>query len=184
MVTMKSDATRLARALKRRNNILITGGPFPTSQPEVFLQDFDAVVVGEGEVTMLELARKYLAGDGIADIRGIALCDELERRKLAFRWDCLCRVDNVDPELFKRMHEAGCARVFFGIESGDDGVMRLMGKRFTGHNLLMFSGDFSQAKLRFAIYKGTVQHRLRKYGLTIPADVFEKTTNAVFRAFK
>ena len=48
----------------------------------------------------------------------------------------------------------------------------------------ILEGDFSQAKLRFAIYKGTVQHRLRKYGLAMPADAFEKTTNAVFRALR
>ncbi len=53
-----------------------------------------------------------------------------------------------------------------------------------GHNLLMFKGDFSQAKLRFAIYKGMVQHRLRKYGFVKLADVFEDATDAVFKILR
>ena len=56
--------------------------------------------------------------------------------------------------------------------------------KMAGHNLLMFRGDFSQKKLRFAIYKGMVQHRLRKYGFFGPADVFEKITDAFFEWLK
>ncbi len=59
------------------------------------------------------------------------LCDEIKNRGLVFNWDCLCRVDNVNSELFRNMREAGCCRVFFGIESGDNRIMKLMGKSFT-----------------------------------------------------
>src|SRR3989304_6285885 len=56
MVTMRDDAIMLARALRNaKKPHLVAGGPFPTSSPHLFLNDFDAVVLGEGEVTMLEL---------------------------------------------------------------------------------------------------------------------------------
>lgn len=372
MVTMRDDSIMLANAFKNsaEKPLLVAGGPFPTSSPHLFLDDFDAVVLGEGEATMLELVKRYLAGEDISGVEGVAfkrgsgivctekreyierldavphparelfenekymqywkrkfgyscaplittrgcpyncdycarpvfgnryrergvvdiineieevlaqgyeciwfsddvftlnkerilhLCDEILKRKLVFSWSCLCRVDNVDEKLLRRMHEAGCTRVLFGIESGDDKIMTMMGKSFTvesaekavnmarnagievgtffmvgypgendetilrtlrfssrlpsdylsytlpyplpgtplyerlsdrltkkewkmaGHNLLMFRGDFSQAKLRFAVYKGMVQHRLRKHGFAGAADVFENITDRVFR---
>ncbi|MCZ7358053.1 MAG: radical SAM protein [Candidatus Methanoperedens sp.] len=375
MVTMRDNALRIARALKNRPDkpLLVAGGPFPTSEPGKFLDDFDIVVLREGEQTMLELVKTHLAGQGFSGIKGIALrdesgtirmdlreyeenidsiphpardlfenkkymrywekkfgytctpvlttrgcpyncdycarpvfgnryrersfqdvvseieevlelgysriwfsddvftlnkerimelCDEIKRRRLVFRWDCLCRVDNVNFELFKNMRDAGCARVLFGIESGDNGVLSMLKKRFTvaeaqsavsaakkagieagtffivgypgeteetilrtirfsthlpsdylsytlpyplpgtalykrledrltrdewkmaGHNLLMFRGDFSQVKLRFAINKGMIQHRLRKNGYVRLADGFEAVTDGVFRMLR
>ncbi|MCZ7401571.1 MAG: radical SAM protein [Candidatus Methanoperedens sp.] len=372
MVTMRDEARRIARELKTLPDkpLLVAGGPLPTSEPGIFLEDFDAVVLGEGEITMLELVQGYFAGDDLSGIKGvalikdgriistsrreyidnidsiphpardlyenrkykkywemkfgytctpvittrgcpyncdycarpvfgncyrersymdviseieevialgysriwfsddvftlnkkriIALCEEIGRRGLVFKWDCLCRVDNVDSELFQVMHKAGCTRVLFGIESGDEKILRAMKKSFTvegakkavimakdagigvgtffmvgypgeteetilrtirfssslpsdylsytlpyplpgtelykrlegrltrnewkiaGHNLLMFRGDFSQAKLRFAIYKGQVQHRLRKHKLSRMASVFERITDFIFR---
>lgn len=368
MVTMRDDATGIAKDLRKSHArpFLVAGGPFPTSDPSVFQEDFDAVVIGEGEVTMLEIVKQFLAGHDLSCIKGtfirgetggsreyiedldsiphpardlydnkkyadywykkfgyacaplitsrgcpyncdycarpvfgnryrersvpdiieeiedvlgsgygriwfsddvftlnkkriIELCDEIKRRGLVFEWDCLCRVDNVDRSLFRKMHEAGCMRVFFGIESGNDDILKIMGKTFTveearmaigyakeagikvgtffmvgypgeteetilktlrfssglpsdylsytlpyplpgtplfrrlsdkltrdewkmaGHNLLMFKSDFSQVKLRFAIYKGILQHRLRKIGFVKTAHVFELVTDEIFR---
>jgi len=375
MVTMRDEARRIASELKNLPDkpLLVAGGPFPTSEPERFFDEFDVIVLGEGEITMLELVVGYLAGNDLSGIKGIVLikngkvisksqrdyinnidsiphpardlyenqkykeywvkkfgypctpiittrgcpyncdycarpvfgnryrersyhdviseieevlalgysriwfsddvftlnkkrivdmCEEIERRGLLFKWDCLCRVDNVDLELFRVMRRAGCTRVFFGIESGDERVLKNMKKSFTvdqaekavrmakgagisvgtffmigypgeteetilrtirfssslpsdylsytlpyplpgtelykrlegrltrnewkiaGHNLLMFKGDFSQAKLRFAVYKGQAEHKLRKHKLTRLACVFEFITDSIFRKLR
>lgn len=63
--------------------------------------------------------------------RVLRFCDEVGRRRLRFGWECLGRVDGFDTELARRMREAGCDSVFFGIESGVDGVLRLMRKETT-----------------------------------------------------
>ena len=63
--------------------------------------------------------------------RVTAICDEIHRRGLRFPWECLARVDSVDEELAREMRRAGCTRVYFGIESGNDDVLRLMNKRIT-----------------------------------------------------
>jgi anaerobic magnesium-protoporphyrin IX monomethyl ester cyclase len=63
--------------------------------------------------------------------RVLVLCEEIDRRGLRFAWECLGRVDRFDAELAARMRAAGCDRVFFGIESGVDRVLRLMNKRTT-----------------------------------------------------
>ncbi len=73
MVTMREDALHIARALKNEPGkpLLVAGGPFPTSEPGIFIKDFDAVVLGEGEETMLEISKRHLAGDDLSGIPGL-----------------------------------------------------------------------------------------------------------------
>jgi anaerobic magnesium-protoporphyrin IX monomethyl ester cyclase len=59
------------------------------------------------------------------------ICEEISRRRLRFRWECLARVDSMDRGIAPLMKKAGCQRIFFGIESGDDSVLGLMNKRIT-----------------------------------------------------
>jgi anaerobic magnesium-protoporphyrin IX monomethyl ester cyclase len=63
--------------------------------------------------------------------RVAAVCDEIARRGLRFSWECLGRVDTLDFETARRMRRAGCDTIFFGIESGNDAVLRLMNKQIT-----------------------------------------------------
>ncbi len=46
-------------------------------------------------------------------------------------WSCSSRVNNVSPELFSLMRKAGCYYVFFGLESGDDAILKTTKKRIT-----------------------------------------------------
>jgi len=59
------------------------------------------------------------------------VCNELVRRKVSIGWECLSRVDTMDKEVAQGMKKAGCIRVFFGIESGNDSVLGLMNKHIT-----------------------------------------------------
>ncbi len=63
--------------------------------------------------------------------RLLRLCDEILSRGLDFPWECLGRVDSVDRATAEAMKRAGCRRIFFGIESGDDSVLKLMNKKIT-----------------------------------------------------
>jgi anaerobic magnesium-protoporphyrin IX monomethyl ester cyclase len=60
-----------------------------------------------------------------------AICDEIARRGLRFAWECLGRADTVDDEVAGALRAAGCDTIFFGLESGNDAVLRLMDKRIT-----------------------------------------------------
>ncbi|MGZ4904822.1 MAG: B12-binding domain-containing radical SAM protein [Halobacteriota archaeon] len=253
MVTMQDESVMFARHLRADAKLLVAGGPLPSCEPSAFLDDFDVVVTGEGELTMVELLRAYDAGASFATIDGIAyrndhagrdddrahlgdivltrprtlikdlntipfparqllpneryiaygqrkfgyskttvlttrgcpfrcefcsnavfgnsyrersaanvideveqvlalgydyihfaddvftfnkdrlftICTEVKRRGLSFTWECLGRVDSIDREVATAMKEAGCNRIFFGIESGNDGVLRLMNKRIS-----------------------------------------------------
>lgn len=59
------------------------------------------------------------------------LCEAFISEKLNIRWKCLSRVNLVDKELLSRMKEAGCVMIEFGVESGDDGVLKKIKKGIT-----------------------------------------------------
>ena len=61
----------------------------------------------------------------------IRVCDEVIRRGVDVGWECLSRVDTMDRQVADKMKQAGCVRVFFGIESGNDDVLAVMNKRIT-----------------------------------------------------
>lgn len=63
--------------------------------------------------------------------RAKAICDEIANRNLKFPWHPLngIRVDRVDKELFVKMKKAGCYKVSFGIESGNQEVLNKIDKK-------------------------------------------------------
>ena len=63
--------------------------------------------------------------------RLLSICDEIARRRLDIGWECLSRVDTINRETALAMKKAGCIRVFFGLESGNDAVLTLMNKQTT-----------------------------------------------------
>ncbi|HYM67583.1 MAG TPA: radical SAM protein, partial [Patescibacteria group bacterium] len=181
---------------------------------------------------------------------------------LPLTWECLSRVTHVDRALFEQMRRAGCRRIFFGIESGDENVLKEMKKGITPdqaraaveacvaagikaagffmvgylgetteslirsinfssslpldyvsytiayplpgtgfyervrerrrlgewhkvrHNRLLFNTDFSELKLRAAILKGAVQHRLNRMHLRPAARAFQMATDPFLRALR
>jgi radical SAM superfamily enzyme YgiQ (UPF0313 family) len=55
-------------------------------------------------------------------------CELLLRHNVNVPWGCLSRTDGVDAELLALMKKSGCAYVNFGIESGSQKMLRVMGK--------------------------------------------------------
>ena len=63
--------------------------------------------------------------------RAIAICDEIQKRKLDLPWDCRTRVDKVSKELLTKLHDTGCQLIHFGVESGNQQILNLMRKGTT-----------------------------------------------------
>lgn len=249
MVTMLKDCLWFARLLRPHSKLLVVGGPSPTCDPSPFLQDFDVVVRGEAEQTMVDILRGYEKGSELGHIAGTVVgarqppsespaaggsstahaheenldriafpardllpnqdyirhgrqkygysvttimstrgcpydcefcsnvvlggsyrercassvvdeveealalgydrisfaddvftlnrrrvrqvCEEIVRRGLRFKWECLGRVDTLDYAVALEMKRAGCARIYFGIESGNNRILKLMKKKIT-----------------------------------------------------
>ena len=221
------------------------------------------------EVKKLGYERVWFADDcfTLNRKRLLDICQELTNRHVDVGWECLSRVDTVDSEVAKNMKRAGCVRVFFGIESGNDSILKLMKKEATtkqakeavsifkkvgvqtgaffilgypgendrtildtvdfGSSLpldylsftfpypipgtplfervknrmfcedweepegfhivkhkLLFRSDFSETKLKFAIFKGMTQFYIRKYlgrrGYNVLGRLFERLTDTVY----
>jgi radical SAM superfamily enzyme YgiQ (UPF0313 family) len=372
MITMQDEALSLA-AQVRGKALTVVGGPYPSGEPETFVDSFDLVAVGEGEETIVgimehlgdgrfeevhglvfkrdgghvvkteprvrskdmsqlplpyrgdvpnaeyiaywrrhwkdattplmstrgcpfrcDFCHKSVFGDlfsarpvesVVAEMREIAdlgydhiwmsddlftlnykrtfqLAQAIEEAHLPLTWECLSRVTHVDRPLFDQMHRAGCKRIFFGIESGDENVLKEMKKGITPdqaraaveacvgagikaagffmvgylgettdslirsinfssslpldyvsytiayplpgtgfyervkerrqhgewhkvrHNRLLFNTDFSEHKLRMAILKGAIQHRLNKMHMKPAARAFQLATDPVLRVIR
>ncbi len=60
--------------------------------------------------------------------RIVQICDDIQSRGMDFKWECLGRVDSIDKTTAVAMKRAGCDRIFFGIESGDEVHIEAHGK--------------------------------------------------------
>ncbi|MBM4320345.1 MAG: radical SAM protein [Deltaproteobacteria bacterium] len=63
-------------------------------------------------------------------------------------WWCESRVDGFDPEMARAMKRAGCVAVVFGVESGDPGMLRRIGKGITPEAALAAFAAAKDAGLR------------------------------------
>jgi radical SAM superfamily enzyme YgiQ (UPF0313 family) len=57
------------------------------------------------------------------------LCDSILKENLNLRWTCYSRVDTVSKNLLKLMKKAGCIAIFYGVESGSEKVLHIVGKK-------------------------------------------------------
>jgi anaerobic magnesium-protoporphyrin IX monomethyl ester cyclase len=239
MYSMEKNSIGLAKKIRNMTDLLVAGGPLPTANPYNYLEDFDVVVVGEAEDTMVEIAENFFNGGQARGVQGtvfkeggevhyapkrtpiedldsipfparelfdndayreyysnhfgytmtsmissrgcpfkcdfcsrpvfgdtfrsrspqnivdeiqsivdlgydmiwfaddcftisrnrvMKICDEIIRRNLDIRWQCLSRVDALDSEMALKMKNGGCQRIYFGIEAGDERILRIMGK--------------------------------------------------------
>ena len=59
------------------------------------------------------------------------LCEEIQRIGTKVQWECRARVDMVDLPLLKTMKAAGCYRIRYGMESGDNHILKVLKKGIT-----------------------------------------------------
>ena len=60
-----------------------------------------------------------------------AVLEEIIRADLGIRFVCNSRADHVDPGLLELLRRAGCWMIGFGLESGNQGILDIMGKNIT-----------------------------------------------------
>ena len=228
------------------------------------------VVAEMREIEQLGYDRVFFSDDCFTQNpkRVETICNILREERIDLEWMCLSRADRLDARTAAKMARAGCVQIFFGIESGNERMLRVMNKRIilndvigainsakhagiatggffilgypgeTNESLLdtlrfssalpldylsysfpypiigtglytkvreritrpewrkqrgqasrhqlLFSGDFSEKKLKFAQYKGLAQHVLRKKGAVgfASAHVFEDITNKLIQLFR
>ncbi len=95
------------------------------------------------------------------DIRGVYYCDDtftlsskwvkeyckdLNSRDFEIKWGCQSRVDQTDRELMQTMKGSGLVQLDFGVESGSEKILKVLGKGGAGDRT-------SQIKQSFALCK-------------------------------
>jgi len=106
--------------------------PYPTGFGDTIVYRNPVKVVDEIE----NLHRKYgitaiLFRDQVFTMDGSRtekLCDEILRRNLKIEWALETRLDKVNEKLLRKMKQAGCKRIHYGIESGDPKIFKTVGK--------------------------------------------------------
>jgi radical SAM superfamily enzyme YgiQ (UPF0313 family) len=76
MFSMKKTALELAQTIRSQvggDCMFVVGGPLPSWAPQAFLGVFDAVAVGEGEQTMVELTQCIVEGKTLSNCKGLGV---------------------------------------------------------------------------------------------------------------
>ncbi len=60
-----------------------------------------------------------------------SFCEMMIREEFSMKWICLSRTKDIPHKVVGLMKEAGCKKVFFGLESGSNTVLKLMNKHTT-----------------------------------------------------
>ena len=64
----------------------------------------------------------------------ISVCKEIIRRGIKINWGCWSRTNILDDEYLKILSESGCTTLSFGIESGNDEMLKVIRKNSTVEN--------------------------------------------------
>ncbi|MDD5130871.1 MAG: radical SAM protein [Candidatus Omnitrophica bacterium] len=59
------------------------------------------------------------------------ICEEIRKRKLGIKFGCFSRVDIMDQKTAAMLKQAGLVNVVFGIESGDEGILKKIRKQIS-----------------------------------------------------
>jgi radical SAM superfamily enzyme YgiQ (UPF0313 family) len=60
-----------------------------------------------------------------------AICDGITERGLKFNWRAFSRVDTVNMEVLRKMKQAGCIGLLYGVESGNQEILDRIKKKIT-----------------------------------------------------
>lgn len=108
----------------------------------------------------------------------LEFADKLIKRNLNLLWTCPngLRLDTLNKNLLKTMKESGCYEVAVGIESGDEGILKDMGKYLTTQQIKEKIGLISEQKINvvgfvmvgYPLETGETLRRTMKFVLSLP----------------
>ena len=79
------------------------------------------------------------------------ICDELVKRNIKIRWTCLCTPKDMDLELLKKMADAGCFLIQFGLESANRDMLKRMNKFIDPDEVEQIIRDCKQVDIKTVV---------------------------------
>jgi anaerobic magnesium-protoporphyrin IX monomethyl ester cyclase len=141
-------------------------------------RDLDAVFAEIDQIQALGYDNLWIADDTFTlNLPYLEeFCRRMESRQIG--WSCLSRADGITDAMVRRMREAGCRRVYLGLESGSDATLRLMNKHITVNDGINAAHLYHQAGIEVAAffivgYPGETVASIEetfKLALTMPLD--------------
>ena len=107
------------------------GPKWRTRSPERVVDEMEALVQRFGRSPIGFVDDQFVGPGKKGKEWAVQLGEEILRRKLGVPFTCSCRVNDIDPDLFGLLKEAGLTRVFIGIESGTERGLLTFNKRTT-----------------------------------------------------
>lgn len=106
------------------------------SKRKVFYRDVEKIVGEIKDIKELKKNRKFqiLFNDEAFVVNkrmAMEFCNILIRAGLKITWSSYGRVDRMDEELIKKMAQAGCSAIYYGVESGSNRILKIIKKGFT-----------------------------------------------------
>jgi len=173
---------------------MVFGERFRIRSAAGIFREIEALVAGYGVKEI-----RFFDDTFTADKRRVhEICDEFEKRRLGLSWTCLTKTACVDGPLLRHMKRAGCWQVLYGLESGDDRMLKLLRKgntvemnrravRLTREAGLEVRGDFLvgspgetweslERTVRFALDMGLDYAHFNKFVPFPGSELFKKLT--------
>jgi anaerobic magnesium-protoporphyrin IX monomethyl ester cyclase len=79
-----------------------------------------------------------------------AFCERMIQDDLRMKWTCLSRTEPIPLEDVRLMQKSGCMKVYFGLESGSNEVLKLMNKHSTVESAEMTLDLFARCGIETA----------------------------------
>ena len=108
-------------------NLLTMGRRFRPHSPDYSIKEIKHLINDYG-ITHFHIVDDLFLAD---KERARQICQRIIDEKLNIQWFIFGRVDNIDLEILRIMKKAGCFYILFGIESGDEEILKKMGKNVT-----------------------------------------------------
>jgi len=109
-----------------RRNSVNSGAPFRGASPERVVEEigllYDRWGVRGIKFSDVEFCASSARVENICSLI-------LAKGYKDLRWRAVTHAKSVKPELLKLMRSAGCANIYYGVESGDDRMLRVMNKK-------------------------------------------------------
>ncbi len=80
------------------------------------------------------------------------ICDYLIEKNYNIKWCCQTRLDSVDAGLLKKMRQAGCTLIHYGVESGSPRILETINKCITVEQIKQGMRMTRQAGIRTACF--------------------------------
>lgn len=126
----------------------VSGPAVRLRSPENIIEEIKLCIDRYGIKDFLFFAENFTADKDWV----LRLCRQIIASGLKFNWSANSRLDSIDPETAGAMRQAGCTLVSIGIESGNNAILKQIGKNLTLKDILNSFPVFKKAGLKTLTY--------------------------------